>query len=458
MYNNYNSSLHKCQGLLERQCRFWKSKKRKTKKEEKIMDLKNIFHLIDERKEELFDLLSSFIKIPSESSGKAGGKEAELAKTIYSYCKDIGLEAELYSPVDIPNFCEHPEHIPGYNLDNRYNVTARLRGKENNDTLMLMGHSDTVSVGDVSNWSFDPFCGEIRDGKILGRGTCDDKYALALSLFLMKLFKEAGFVPRSNILFTAYCDEEYGGSHGALAAVLKYPCAHILNIDGMDGEIWHCGTGGQDVEYTFSAEDSVESAELCGRAISTVLDVLEAFKDKRKKELNENRFYNGTAVAALPMRYREIRVGDNGNDLGVGKIAFEYYTDKTEKEIREELDGMEKLLKEKLAPLGIKSGGFHPLCRFFHYIHCEPDSKIVTDLCSAYKSVTGKEPKVCAACLSDASVISKYGSESLVTFGIAKGFSEKGGPHQNNEFVDCDKLVEITKIVASYILNTLGEF
>lgn len=420
------------------------------------MDLNSFFQLIDERKEDLFELVGSFIKINSESRGKEGGNEEALAKSVYLHCKDIGLDAELYSPLDIEGFTEHPEHIPEYCLDNRYNVTARLRGREDADTLMIMGHSDTVAVGDMSNWRFSPFCGRIEDGKILGRGACDDKYALALSLFLMRLFKEIGFVPKSNILFTAYCDEEYGGSHGALAAVLKYPCRHILNIDGMDGEIWHCGTGGQDVEYSFAAKSSVESAELCAKAIPVVLDAFEAFAAKRKKELEENGYYCGTAVAKLPLRYREIRVGSNGSDLGVGKIAFEYFTDKTEKEIREELDALDAVLSERLSPLGIKSRGFQPLCRFFHYVHCAPDSPIVTDLSSAYKAVTGKEPRVCGACLSDASVLSKYGTQSLVTFGIAKGFSDEGGPHQNNEYVDCDKLVELTKIIATYIFNTLG--
>ena len=38
-----------------------------------------------------------------------------------------------------------------------------------------------------------------------------------------QLLKEEGFTPKENLLFTAYCDEEKGGSHGALASVLKYP-------------------------------------------------------------------------------------------------------------------------------------------------------------------------------------------------------------------------------------------
>ena len=419
------------------------------------MKLQDIFLLIDERRDELFDMLASLIKINSETYGAEGGNEGEIAKRLYSAFSDIGIEADLYTPLEVEGFDVHHERMKNYNLEGRYNLTARLKGREDRDSLMLMGHSDTVRVGDIANWDFDPFCGEIKDGRILGRGANDDKFALAVSLFLFKLFKESGFVPRSNVLFSAYCDEEYGGSHGALAAVMRYPCDNILNIDGMEGEVWHCAAGGQDIEYTFRTDRAAESAEPCARAVSTVLDILEEFKNNRKKELSENRFYKGTAVVDLPMYYLEVRVGNDGNDLGVGKIVFEFFTDKTEAEIHAELDALNEKLSDALRPMGITSGGFKPLCRFFHYAFCEPDSKIVNDLLSAYESAGAERPRVCGSCLSDYSVISKYGTQSSVTFGIAKSFADEGGPHQSNEFVDCDKLVELTKIVAAYIFNTM---
>ncbi len=44
------------------------------------MNLHRIFDLIEEHKQELFELVSSLIKINSESYGSKGGNEAELAK------------------------------------------------------------------------------------------------------------------------------------------------------------------------------------------------------------------------------------------------------------------------------------------------------------------------------------------------------------------------------------------
>lgn len=182
------------------------------------MDKNYIFDLIEERKSELFELLSSLIKINSESF-KSYGNEEEIAKYIYALCQELGLESELYSPLDIPDFENHPDYMPGRGLENRYNVSAVWKGIEDNDEIMLLGHTDTVEIGDPANWEFDPLSGEIKDGKIYGRGACDDKYALATVLFLIKLLKEQGFTPKSNLVFSAYSDEEYGGSHGALAAV-----------------------------------------------------------------------------------------------------------------------------------------------------------------------------------------------------------------------------------------------
>jgi succinyl-diaminopimelate desuccinylase len=41
------------------------------------------------------------------------------------------------------------------------------------------GHTDVVPVGDAAAWSVDPFAGEIREGRLWGRGACDMKGAIA---------------------------------------------------------------------------------------------------------------------------------------------------------------------------------------------------------------------------------------------------------------------------------------
>ena len=54
-------------------------------------------------------------------------------------------------------------------------------------SLAFNGHLDTYVVGDPQEWSLDPFSGEVRDGRIHGRGACDMKGGIACSLLAFKL-------------------------------------------------------------------------------------------------------------------------------------------------------------------------------------------------------------------------------------------------------------------------------
>ena len=110
---------------------------------------------------------------------------------------------------------------------------------------MLAGHADTMPVGDLSLWTVPPLDGIQKDGKIWGRGACDDKYALASMLFMAKAMKELGIEPECDLYLTAYVDEEFGGGNGALAAALKYSCDFYLNLDCKNLDIWRTAAGGQ---------------------------------------------------------------------------------------------------------------------------------------------------------------------------------------------------------------------
>lgn len=419
------------------------------------MELKQLCTLIEERKEELFELLGSLIRINSENF-RSHGNEQEIAEHIHRLCLDLGLESDLYSPLDLENFEQHPDYMEGRNLENRYNVAARWRGTNDVDELMLMAHTDTVEIGDPANWDFDPLSGEVRDGKVWGRGACDDKYALATCLFLIRLLKENGFTPNANLVFAAYSDEEHGGSHGALASVLRYPCTHIVSMDGREDQIWHCGSGGGEIKYSFHTKETVDSAKTAGRALAVVLDTLDIFAQRRRAELEANRFYAGTIIPKTSMRYMEVRAGRHGMDLGVGELFCTFYTDKTKEEIWAELDELNEILAKRLDEMGLVSDGFTPRTRFFHYVFCEPDSEDVLLMVDAAREAAGRELLVCGSCLSDLSVISKYGTDRAYGFGAGRDFSEPGGAHQPNEYIECDKLVEYTKTIGAYILKVLG--
>ena len=146
---------------------------------------------------------------------------------------------------------------------------------------MLMSHSDTVPIGDEKLWSFPPLSGELRDGKVWGRGACDDKYGIAVALFLMKLIKELGVELNYDLLFTAYSDEEYGGGNGALAACLKYKCDDYLNMDHKKLELCISAMGGGDVKIEIASDTPTSSCANTVKGLQILNEEIATFREAR---------------------------------------------------------------------------------------------------------------------------------------------------------------------------------
>jgi succinyl-diaminopimelate desuccinylase len=75
-------------------------------------------------------------------------------------------------------------------------------------TLMFEGHTDVVTPGDSSAWDKDPFGAEIVGRLMYGRGANDTKGNLAAMLVAMAALKRSGVPLRGNIIGGVLCDEE----------------------------------------------------------------------------------------------------------------------------------------------------------------------------------------------------------------------------------------------------------
>ncbi|MEV5962648.1 M20 family metallopeptidase [Kribbella sp. NPDC051952] len=88
----------------------------------------------------------------------------------------------------------------------RENLTATLAGG-NGPGLLLLGHTDVVPVGD--GWTTDPFGGEVKDGRIYGRGASDMKGGLAAALVALAALRGARL--SGPVELAAVVDEEETG-------------------------------------------------------------------------------------------------------------------------------------------------------------------------------------------------------------------------------------------------------
>lgn len=147
--------------------------------------MEDIFKRINELSEKYKDYtarnLSELVKIKSLSMGE---KEHQLK--LESQMEQAGFD-EVF-------------------IDGLGNVIGRIgNGKK---ILAIDGHIDTVDVGNIANWDFDPFSGEIKDGFVHGRGSVDQKGGPAAFVTAGRILKELGFDRDLTIYFTGTVMEE----------------------------------------------------------------------------------------------------------------------------------------------------------------------------------------------------------------------------------------------------------
>ena len=105
----------------------------------------------------------------------------------------------------------------------RPNLIARLAGDAPGPTLCLLGHVDTVPA-DPSEWSFDPWAGDVVNGEVRGRGAQDMKGQVAAEVAAAINLASAGWRPghgELKLIFTA--DEEKGADIGAAWLCAEHP-------------------------------------------------------------------------------------------------------------------------------------------------------------------------------------------------------------------------------------------
>lgn len=72
----------------------------------------------------------------------------------------------------------------------------------------VLGHVDVVKEGDLADWESDPFDLVIKGGRLIGRGTSDDKGPVIASLLALKMLLDEGHKLTSRVRFIFGTDEE----------------------------------------------------------------------------------------------------------------------------------------------------------------------------------------------------------------------------------------------------------
>lgn len=85
----------------------------------------------------------------------------------------------------------------------------KIPGKDSSRSILLMSHHDVVAADE--EWTYEPFSGQIVDGKIYGRGAADTKGSLCGILHAVEEMLAEGFKPEVNVYVVSSHNEELGG-------------------------------------------------------------------------------------------------------------------------------------------------------------------------------------------------------------------------------------------------------
>jgi succinyl-diaminopimelate desuccinylase len=132
----------------------------------------------------------------------------------------------------------------------RPNVVAFVAGGGGTGpTVAFEGHTDVVTEGDLALWNSDPYSGEIRDGKLHGRGSADMKSGLAAAIYAARAVQLSGPFP-GRIAVCALADEEgmmLGARHLARSGLLA-DAAGVIVCEPEGGEICTMAKGAMRVK------------------------------------------------------------------------------------------------------------------------------------------------------------------------------------------------------------------
>lgn len=146
------------------------------------MDYSAIKKAAQDYEKDMTAFLRELVAIPSESAQEEG-----VAKRIVQEMRDLGFDEAFTDP-----------------QGNVHGVMG-TGGK----IIAFDGHIDTVGLGEMSNWTFDPYEGYETDTEIGGRGTSDQTGGVVSAVYGAKIMKDLGLIPDGyKVLVTGTVQEE----------------------------------------------------------------------------------------------------------------------------------------------------------------------------------------------------------------------------------------------------------
>ena len=391
---------------------------------------KKLLSFIDE--DELVELTRSLIKIDSVIRPEIGNTEAKVVKFIVEWIRrELKLEPEIN------------EVVPG-----RENIILKIDSGFPGRTLMFEGHTDVVSEGDRSLWKHDPFGAEIENGKIYGRGSCDMKAGVAVNLLTVKALLKSGLDFNGKIVLGILCDEE-----DLMLGVQDFiKRGHADNIDAClvsepeENQLCISMKGALRIKLVVHGKMAHGAMPLTGinpnTRLAWIILAFQEFEDNQKEQFGKDEYLGWPSVTFTviqsppPPEPAQLNVMPGE---AVAYIDIRTVPGQNHSEIKESLDQI-------LVELGSNDPDFKATLEYLAdkpVVSMGKDEPIVLTAAEAYRDITGKEPVYNGV---PGATDGTYLRDLKGIPSLVNGPGPRLMPHQTDEYVEIDELLEAAKL------------
>ena len=393
--------------------------------------------------DEVVELTRSLVRIPSvHRPGDPEATEARVADFVEAWLRREGFQVEIQAVA------------PG-----RPNVIGWLGDKRpGQKSLLLEGHTDVVTEGDPATWSYPPFGADLVDGRIYGRGTADMKSGLAAAMVAAAAFKRAGVGLRGKLVVGALVDEEDGMigvrhlcgtpiGRELDAAIICEPEENELCLE-QRGVVWARFRVRGKMAHGAMPEAGINPITGLGR----LLVAAPALERRLRKACEKSRHLKPPTVTPTIIQGPPPKVGVPQSNVipAVAETTFDIRLTPgiTSDDIRAEL---EAVCHAAAGQSGLKVE-WEPVNAFRLATKVDPSEALVQAMIRGVKQATKRAPRYGGVPGStDGTILRMELGIPIVTCGPG----DRLIPHQVDEFVSVDQVVEAAKIYVASALNYL---
>ena len=164
--------------------------------------------------------------------------------------------------------------------------------------IAIDSHIDTVGIGNIENWEFDPYKGYENETEIGGRGGSDQEGGLVSAVYGAKIMKDLGLIPADKkILIVGSVQEEDcdGLCWQYIHNEDKITPEFVISTEPTDGGIYRGHRGRMEIRVDVHGVSCHGSAPERGdNAIYKMAEIIENVRD-----LNQNDAEDGTEIKGL---------------------------------------------------------------------------------------------------------------------------------------------------------------